>query len=481
MTDLAALVGAIAFLILVIGVFVVLYYPPKFLKKFKFRGLEGEFTERPSTDEPQAAVPESAGASEEPDEPTNESDPPVTIDPGLKEFTELYQLFTGGKYKEGMDRVDQRSANDTPEKKAVDVAYWALVAHRFGADEAFPDLQKLATDFPSVSRVQLSYARALSDIGSFDDAIRAAEEALRTSESDADFRMSVTAHLADVLPRTGRHKDAVRAVIEESKNPILSPIQKARVYRILAGVYEEMNPANSSAAAALYELAIRLNPGDSDWRFQLAYKYGDRKAQRLALFHYHRLLARDPEHVCGTNNAGVAAQALSLPIRAVEYYRRAEAKDNTLASANIAQKLLAPGFKDEATAVLNAANAKDDVHQNVAITVGRIATEELTESNTFDELDRETKKFVALRIKHAEALIGPSIELEDVVGDYGVLSLESVGGKVVGHFKDGNAEATLSGQLERRTLSFSWQTVRNPSILGVRSGHVLRPRVFLDT
>ena len=66
MTELAALVGAITFLILVVGGFVVLYYPPKLLKKFKFKDLEGEFdTERHPMENasPPAPVAESTGTA----------------------------------------------------------------------------------------------------------------------------------------------------------------------------------------------------------------------------------------------------------------------------------------------------------------------------------------------------------------------------------------------------------------------------------
>lgn len=474
MTELAALVGAITFLILVVGGFVVLYYPPKLLKKFKFKDLEGEFdTERHPMENasPPAPVAESTGTAEEPAKPSDEDGPPITVDQGFEEFRELFELFNQGKYREGMKLLEQRTSDGPPEAKARARAYWGLFAQKSGASDAFADLQQVAGEFPSEVHVQLSYAQALVLIEDFGEAIRVAHAALDQDVIDPETRISLVTFLAEALARSNRHREALPLLTNESQSASLSPDQKARLYRTLSELYRKMTPANQSASAALQELAMRLTPGNVDARFQLAYKYGS-EAPQLALHHYRKILDQAPDHSYSLNNAGVAAQALSLPIKATQFYQRAEAKDNTLASANIAYKLLEAGFTTEATAILDAARTKQDVHQNVAISGGRIASDELDENRRLDNVVVETEKFVAWRIKHAEALLGPSPSLDDVLGDYEVLSLESVDGRIIGHFKDRTDDAELQGRLEGRALSFSWRTLHDAAYLR-RAGHGL--------
>ena len=54
-----------------------------------------------------------------------------------------------------------------------------------------------------------------------------------------------------------------------------------------------------------------------------------------------------------------------MPIKSVSSYRKAEQLGETLASANLAYRLMNAGFTEEATAILNSATEKENVHPNV--------------------------------------------------------------------------------------------------------------------
>jgi tetratricopeptide (TPR) repeat protein len=100
---------------------------------------------------------------------------------------------------------------------------------------------------------------------------------------------------------------------------------------------------------ATVERYLELAPDKGPLRFALAIKYGSVGRDADALFHYRQHIRTQQENSGAYNNAGVAADALKLPVTAIDAYLKAEETGSSLATSNRAYALLGAGFVDDAT------------------------------------------------------------------------------------------------------------------------------------
>jgi tetratricopeptide (TPR) repeat protein len=122
--------------------------------------------------------------------------------------------------------------------------------------------------------------------------------------------------------------------------------------------------SDDKALIGLLERSLELNPGDNESRFALAYKYSEIEMEKLAAFHYSKI-PRFVRSAATWNNLGVALGHLGLPIASIAAYRESEEKGETLATSNIALKLIDAGFLPEAEKALTAALAVEKHDKNV--------------------------------------------------------------------------------------------------------------------
>ena len=99
---------------------------------------------------------------------------------------------------------------------------------------------------------------------------------------------------------------------------------------------------------AVLERSVELAPSRIDKRFSLAYQHSQLGNNDVALFHYLRIPSQDRSAVAW-NNLGVAFDALNMPGKAVDAYRKSEDMSETLAMSNLGYKLLSAGFVTEAS------------------------------------------------------------------------------------------------------------------------------------
>ena len=128
-------------------------------------------------------------------------------------------------------------------------------------------------------------------------------------------------------------------------------------------------------------------PNDADAQFAAAYAYSRSSVPLASLFHYDLLLDFSPDHGYALNNQGVVYSRLGLPIRAIGAFESASQHGSTLASANLATRLVGIGMTSSAEELLKAARANENVHRNVWA-----ATEALEKAQA-EESDKH-KKFV---------------------------------------------------------------------------------------
>ena len=107
-------------------------------------------------------------------------------------------------------------------------------------------------------------------------------------------------------------------------------------------------------------------------RFDIAYAYGNTEFEDLSILHYQVLLRYLPDHSSTLNNLGVAYDTKKLTILSTESYKKSQKQKSSLASSNLANKLLNAGFIDEAKIILDEAMNQDNPHENVATALAEI-------------------------------------------------------------------------------------------------------------
>lgn len=209
-------------------------------------------------------------------------------------------------------------------------------------------------------------------------------------------------HLTEFADRTDDPEVVARAVERANSLVPLGHDDVVRYRQRLIG--EEGQPSSSAVLRALSELArssglpltakgideVRLaqSPDNTDLRFELAYRYGDEGQTALAFLHYHSIPSSQRTGVAW-NNLGVAYGNLGMQGNAVAAYEQASSKEETIADANIARKLLSAGFVKEAQIRLQSAVSVPDHHENVVAALGEVQAAQSAEASKKAELLQE--------------------------------------------------------------------------------------------
>ena len=119
-----------------------------------------------------------------------------------------------------------------------------------------------------------------------------------------------------------------------------------------------------------------------------------------------------------------------MPIKSVSSYRKAEKLGETLASANLAYRLMNAGFTEEAATILNSATEKENVHPNVNSALSdlpkRIEKEDETEKGKIKfalDLRKFFLGFTEAKFIKSDKLSGISGEWKSEIGTIFQLSI----------------------------------------------------------
>jgi Flp pilus assembly protein TadD len=290
--------------------------------------------------------------------------------------------------KEREDKVNARFLasphGSSPENKAGWEA-WGEYCRILFASGDMSKLLQLAKDNPQNTDVANDLALAYQQFEEFDAAAAEFKRAADLAATDAKKRIrflgeaAVASHKAGNSAQADEYSDLMRRTYEQSGDAERYVLQAERKLAVAR--------SNGKALVGLLERILELNPGDSEARFALAYKYGELEMYRLAGFHYSKIPAFGRSAVAW-NNLGVALDRLGLSISSIAAYREAEEKGETLAIANIAAKLVDAGFLPEAEKILKSALAVENHHKNVdsglASAKSAAESEEKEEAEIFD-------------------------------------------------------------------------------------------------
>jgi hypothetical protein len=142
--------------------------------------------------------------------------------------------------------------------------------------------------------------------------------------------------------------------------------QKGLMFSTLASHLKSSSKIFDYRVAA--EMAILADPSRSSDLFNLAYSYGDDShAWPLTLSRYNKIKDGDFDFKMAQNNLGVLFSDLDRASQ-IDYYERAAALGNVLASSNLARLLIDDGFVGEGLKILDAIEDPQDAEEHIAST-----------------------------------------------------------------------------------------------------------------
>jgi tetratricopeptide (TPR) repeat protein len=465
-----------------VGALWFLYHPPKWFTslrkaKGKVGFVEGEL-ERDSVALAAPTVPPVAPTAAEPPPAvaTDVSDVQVEVEEERSSSGGWFEKITAGQHDEGIELARREAAANPDLAQATAVVAFALAfSFRSGSTKALDELKATVEQNPSFIGVRLWYARALSWGNRPEQAIREAKGALDAARISTD-RADAAGTLARFLIDGKRYDEAIATALEASKSADTNT-DRGSLFSVLARAYE--GAGQQYNAFLFYEAALREDPNDPKFRFDVAYKYGDKGASAFALAHYRRLLAANPTDDTYLNNAGVAAERLKLPIRAADYYGKAGDAGSTLAMSNLASKYLEAGFIEAAREQLDRAQEETAVNDRVYTTLAALAESQSSEDTKLKELRDHAGALTTWRLREVDALLGVVPPWSTLQGVYagtpsGLLISVNVSGEVAGTLqRDYSEEAKITGTIEGSIVRFSWGQERTgllASFLGPSKG-----------
>ncbi len=364
-------------------------------------------------------------------------------------------------YAEALAQMRKEEADREPDHRIRREAGFYFFAFKEGFSEAFADLGRYVAANPSAWAPHYWLSRLLEMAGQPIEALASVRTAHGLAGS-ANERISAAVHEADLLVAAGSSRLVAARVIGKELQAVHEPSDRGRIFTAIANVFQTEDRDDIRTRLMMFEAAVHYNPTNPELLFAAAYACGDNGAEDFAFGHYQQLIEIREDYPSALNNAGVAANKLGLPITGVGYYKRAEQIGESLATANLANNLLRPGFINEARQRLFEARQKygEDVHRNVSEHTGTAATAEAREEESLEEIRKRVPRVAKWKARLAEAIIQ---EPTTVSGEFtqGGLTLEvRSDGSVSGKLGVDSKDALVTGQVIGCMVEFSWKTTK---------------------
>lgn len=327
-----------------------------------------------------------------------------------RQYQHAYLHFIFRNQEERATEIAKTYLN-TPEGKRTESqagwsAYQAYMQMLFCNKDTFDELKALLKEHPKNSEVLEYLAKGYLN---FEDSRTAApflEQAARCTKSTEDA-IKLFGDAAFARLQLGNVDEANRLLDCAREKVAGNEELESALLRIERKLSQETKEALRQIAAM--ERLLEINPADESCRFDLAYKYSEIGIEDLALHHYS-MIPYEARSGATWNNLGVAYENLGLTSKAVEAYRSSEEKGGTLASSNLAFKLLHVGFIPEAREICERAMKINDYDKNLDKALARVhEIPEEEQKKRVESLDQAKKVSLFFKsVGHSLALSSPS-------------------------------------------------------------------------
>jgi tetratricopeptide (TPR) repeat protein len=234
-----------------------------------------------------------------------------------------------------------------------DIEFWKIF---FGKGGNLDKLRTLVSQYPDNHELLSNLARGFAYYDDHEEAAKIFLEAAICATGAEAISLRARAATEFALARQYTKADTLLEQLRSGAG---------NATRTLTAIQEigESRKDEDTQIAAL-ERKVELTPDDFDARFSLAYKHSHIGNDDLALHHYLRVPS-DRRNAMVWNNIGVQLDHFKMPNKAVNAYRAAEEKGETLSMSNLAYKLMRAGFLKEAQEIFDRARQIEGYHKNV--------------------------------------------------------------------------------------------------------------------
>ncbi len=350
---------------------------------------------------------------------------------------------------------------DETERIELEASYYFMRFAWGGDPDALPRLEAILQELPTEGSdvrplVLRLLGQAYERFGNPDSALSMFEQAVSTPPNEREETLALTG-LARVLSTLGRSEEAI-ARLSDALGRLGDRDLQRQLYAALGDLLKAQG--QPELQAFVLDKLVELRPRDSSRLFSAAYAYSQVGLQDLALVHYLDLLSVDGDNATALNNVGVAYENLTLPIHSIQRYRQSADLGETLAMANIAKRLIAAGFADDARQVLKTAAEADEVHPNVGSHIAWLANQETQEAEREEQLIDDAKKkrrfvraFASARFEGARS--AGSLAGTWLFPDLTEIEIGEKDDGFVGIWMKGNKKMRLSGRIVNRSMTWT--------------------------
>jgi len=236
------------------------------------------------------------------------------------------------------------------------LAYWLWYKRDVRAD-----LSKLAERYPNSHQPLTALALIYADLQKHEKVESLYRQAIEVCD-DPKETFWLELRLCVAMRLQNRFEAAEEALTEM--------LTRYKSDKQLSDIYQECSELllaqdDISGAQDSFEKALDYEPNKNYLRFQTAYRYSEMGKEENALYHYKILCRLDPDDGMAWNNLGVAYDKLEMRTKAIECYKKAAKLNNSLAMANVANRLITEGLIEEAREWIDKGLKCKEVHGNV--------------------------------------------------------------------------------------------------------------------
>ena len=371
-------------------------------------------------------------------------------------FGNMLSAFNEGNLEAAKKALEigQLAELDAHSKLRYQIIFYYFQFTKLSDSKALDELEKLTLQDGVQSLAFFWLSECYQHRRSYDKAKEYLELSLEHASSDQERADRVGAlvdlilEIDDSNANTETFDIAIKTLKEVDKT-FQSPI-----YQALAKVYEKYD--NKLLRAIALEKALETSPNNSDLFFNAAYAQTHvNKLSTLALVNYDTVLRIQPKNSMATNNLGVLADELKMPIKSTELYQQSSENENTLAMANLAYKLLGKGFIDEAEEIISKAQEQQDVHSNIAAAASKIMQNKEAEREKWEALINLGIKQKTFLQNFAEARFNYSEKPKTFNGRWKFentsLEIKETNGNFISIWGEGSSRQKLTGEVKGET------------------------------
>lgn len=223
------------------------------------------------------------------------------------------------------------------------------------------DLIKLSKENPKHPEPIALIGFQYGELGEF---IEAGEFFLKAAEKESNDieKIKRICSASENFGKARNYDKAFEIIINELKCPDLEDECKFKLYGTMASIFEMKK--DSDLQICFMEKALEINPFDDSLRFNLAYRYSEIGKEELALYHYKKVVSRNPSP-SSWNNLGVSYANCNLNGKSIAAYKESKNLNETLAMANMAFRYIEAGFFEDAREILDEAVKIENYHPNI--------------------------------------------------------------------------------------------------------------------